>query len=82
KNVVIPPLPRTDEYWAELQEYVDGTPTQRYFSYVARYQMDMGVFKQIVTGAWEKTKQQQPNIPESAKKKMEKVIESLYEAED
>lgn len=79
KNIEVPPLVPTDEYWAELQEYVDDVPTQRFFSYVVRFQMDLNAFKQIVSGAWEKTKKQQPNIPEEARRKMERVIERLYE---
>lgn len=81
KNVKITGLVPVNEYWAELQEYLDDTPRDKYYSYAIRYKMDQGTYKQLLTGAWQQTKQQKPDIPEQAKKKMDDLINSLSEAQ-
>lgn len=81
KNVKITGLIPVNEYWAELQEYVDNSPRDRYYSYSIRYQMDLGTWKQLLSGAWQQTKQQKPDIPEQAKQKMDNLINQLSEAQ-
>ncbi|MFN4245258.1 MAG: hypothetical protein ACK4F9_03810 [Brevinematia bacterium] len=80
KNVKITGLIPVNEYWAELQEYLDDSPRDKYYSYAIRYQMDLGTWKQLLSGAWQQTKQQKPDIPEAAKQKMDKLINQLSEA--
>ncbi len=82
KNVKITGLIPVNEYWAELQEYLNDAPRDRYYSYAIRYQMDLGTWKQTLSGAWQQTKQQKPDIPERARKKMDEVIERLSEASE
>ncbi|MCS7299299.1 MAG: hypothetical protein RMJ37_04990 [Spirochaetia bacterium] len=80
KNVKVVGLVPVNEYWAELQEYLGDAPRDKYFSYAIRYQMDLSTWKQMLSGAWQETKKQQPNIPEKARQKMDNLINSLSEA--
>ncbi len=80
KNVKIIGLIPVNEYWAELQEYLEDSPRDKYYSYAIRYQMDSGTWKQLLSGAWQQTKQQKPDIPEEAKKKMDNLIKQLSES--
>lgn len=80
KNVRIAGLIPVNEYWAELQEYYNDAPRDRYYSYAIRYQMDLANWKQALSGAWQQTKQQKPDIPEKARQKMDNVIKQLSEA--
>ncbi len=81
KNVKISGLVPKNEYWAELQEYESDRPTKRYFSYAIRYVMDQATYQTMMNEAWEQTKQQKPDIPEEAKKKMDNLIKELGEAQ-
>ncbi|MCX8028906.1 MAG: hypothetical protein N2712_02810 [Brevinematales bacterium] len=80
KNVKVSGLVPVNEYWAELQEYLGDTPREKYFSYAIRYQMDLGTWRQMLSGAWQQTKQQKPDIPEKAREKMDKLIQQMSEA--
>jgi|GEM_PF-2201699 len=79
KNVKVTGLLPVNEYWAELQEYIGDSPRDRYYSYAIRYKMDLNTYNQLLTGAWQETKQQKPDIPEQAKKKMDDLINKMSE---
>jgi hypothetical protein len=79
KNVRVSGLVPVNEYWAELQEYVGDSPRDRFYSYAIRYKMDLDTYNKMLSGAWEETKKQKPDIPEQAKKKMDDLIKKMSE---